>query len=107
MKIKLLITIFTSMVIFFNSSLSYALPQAQTKSSDITIKPPININTADLKTVTQSIKGIGLKRAEAIIKYREAHGPFNSIKDLEHVPGLGKKFVESHLEALNKRFTVG
>ena len=49
----------------------------------------INVNTADVKTLT-SLPGIGEVRAEAIVSYREEHGPFRSISDLLQVKGVGE-----------------
>ena len=31
---------------------------------------PVNVNTADAKTISDALSGIGLKKAEAIVKYR-------------------------------------
>ena len=59
----------------------------------------ININTANKETL-QTIKGIGEKRADTIIKYREEHGPFKSVKDLAEVPGVGSSTVESNKDIL-------
>lgn len=59
----------------------------------------ININTANKETL-MAIKGIGEKRAEAIIAYREVHGPFKSVDQLGEVKGLGKMFVDSNREQL-------
>ena len=70
------------------------------------IKKKINLNTANIETLTQSFKGIGKKRAEAIIKYRETHRGFNSITDLAHVKGIGQAFVEKHLTQLKEVFIV-
>ncbi len=50
----------------------------------------IAINTADAKTLSH-IKGIGLKKAGAIIRFREQHGKFQQLSDLTHVPGISKK----------------
>jgi competence protein ComEA len=45
--------------------------------------PAVNINTADAAAITGAhIKGIGKKRAEAIVAYRQQHGPFKSVDDL-------------------------
>jgi|GEM_PF-1229822 len=68
--------------------------------------PQINLNTADVNVLSKSIKGIGVKRAEEIIKYRESHGNFKSIDDLSQVPGLGKNFVNTHNEQLQKVFIL-
>lgn len=51
----------------------------------------ININTADVTTLDQVLEGIGEKKAQAIVEYREKHGPFKSIYDLVHVTGIGGK----------------
>ena len=59
----------------------------------------ININTAD-KEMLMSIKGIGEKRAQAIIDYRKEHGPFKSVNELAEIKGLGTVFIESNREIL-------
>ncbi|HEY7163010.1 MAG TPA: helix-hairpin-helix domain-containing protein [Candidatus Binatia bacterium] len=48
----------------------------------------VNVNTAT-KDELISIKGIGEKRAQAIIDYRTKNGPFKTVDDLEKVPGIG------------------
>src|SRR5438445_10642791 len=48
----------------------------------------VNINTAT-KDELVSLKGVGEKRAQAIIDYRTKNGSFKSIDDLEKVPGIG------------------
>lgn len=55
---------------------------------------PVNINSADAKTIADALSGIGLKKAEAIVKYREAKGPFKAAEDLVNVDGIGAKTVE-------------
>ncbi len=48
----------------------------------------VNINTAT-KDELVSLKGVGEKRAQAIIDYRTKNGPFKTVDDLEKVPGIG------------------
>ena len=62
----------------------------------------ININTAGKESL-MSIKGIGEKRADAIISWREKHGPFKSVDDLEGINGIGKSIIEDNRKSL----TVG
>lgn len=50
----------------------------------------INLNTAD-KTKLQELSGIGDKKADQIIAYRQAHGQFKNIEELKEVPGFGEK----------------
>lgn len=62
----------------------------------------ININTAD-KATLMTINGVGEKRAEAIIAYREQNGPFKSVDDLAAVQGIGQAIVDANRD----RLTVG
>ena len=64
----------------------------------------IDINTANVDALKHAFKGIGLKRAEAIVQYREVHGQFKSIQALAQVKGLGRSFVERNEPALEKIF---
>lgn len=66
----------------------------------------INLNTASIKELTNSVKGIGEKRANSIIEYRKANGKFKSISELAQVKGLGKSFVKKYLSVLQNKFTV-
>ena len=50
----------------------------------------ININTASVAEL-ETLKGIGTKKAEAIVKYREDNGKFKKAEDLVLVKGIGDK----------------
>ncbi|MDD6432468.1 MAG: helix-hairpin-helix domain-containing protein [Lactobacillaceae bacterium] len=55
--------------------------------------PIINLNTATKEQLCQ-ITGIGDKKAELILQYREQHGQFKSVDELKQVSGFGDKTVE-------------
>lgn len=57
---------------------------------------PVDINTADAKTIARELKGIGLARARAIVEFREKNGPFKSADDLSRVKGLGARVIEQN-----------
>lgn len=57
---------------------------------------PVNINTADAPTLSKNIKGVGMKKAQAIIDYREKNGKFNNVEDLMKVKGIGVKLLEKN-----------
>lgn len=59
----------------------------------------ININTAD-STSLASLSGIGQSKAQAIVEYREANGPFASTQDLTNVKGIGARTVEKNANRL-------
>jgi competence ComEA-like helix-hairpin-helix protein len=52
--------------------------------------PAVNVNQSDIEQLLQ-LPGIGPKLAERIVKYRNAHGPFNQPQDLLKVDGIGTK----------------
>lgn len=62
----------------------------------------LNINEADA-TALAELSGIGAARAEAIIAYRKANGPFRTVDDLAKVKGIGPAFIEKNRDQL----TVG
>ena len=47
----------------------------------------VNINTADLAEL-EKLPGIGPAKAQAILAYRKAHGPFSNTEELMQVPGI-------------------
>ena len=55
---------------------------------------PVNVNTADAETISEELKGVGMSKAQAIVEYREKHGPFKSADDLSLVKGIGERTVE-------------
>jgi competence protein ComEA len=59
---------------------------------------PVNVNTADAETLAAELSGVGLKKAQAIVAYREAHGRFDDLADLAQVKGIGVKLLERNRE---------
>ncbi|MDJ1475709.1 helix-hairpin-helix domain-containing protein [Bacillus sp. LS15-K4] len=53
----------------------------------------VQINAAS-KEQLEKITGIGSRKAESILKYREEHGPFQKIEDLLEIDGIGVKSLE-------------
>ncbi len=77
-----------------------------TKSSanpkDNTRKPIVNINNADL-TKLRTIKGIGPKKAQAIVNYRKAHGLFKRVEEIKLVKGISEKLFNKIRQQLSLR----
>lgn len=67
-----------------------------------TVSFPVNINTADVDTLT-ALPGIGQVLAERIVAYRQQNGPFRAIEEITKVEGIGEKKADAILELI----TVG
>ncbi len=61
---------------------------------------PVDVNSADAQTIAETLNGIGLSRAEAIVAYREAHGPFQDADELVNVKGIGLATVNKNRELI-------
>lgn len=91
-------------------------PQAQTKTGQTTIaeqsmpaapatlaakeSDKVSINTASAEELARALNGVGLKKAQAIVSYREENGPFRALDDLRQVPGMGSALVERNIAHL-------
>ena len=98
--IKLSKILFIS-ILFVFSSLSFA---ENIKENNIALNSTqalerIDINVADSK-VLSLLKGVGMKKAQAIIKYRDENGKFISVDDLLNVNGIGKKILAQNKSKL-------
>lgn len=67
--------------------------------SDTYAGEKIDINTATAKELA-SLPGIGEKKAQAIVSFREKKGAFPSVDALIEVPGIGKKTLEKILHLI-------
>jgi len=59
----------------------------------------IDINRAGIEELS-TLKGIGSKKAQAIIEYREMYGQFSSVDDLLNVKGIGEKVLSDNQQRL-------
>ena len=77
-----------------------------TETPSPTLTPPqsnkININTAG-KIDLMTLKGIKDVKSDAVIQYRESHGPFEKIEDIMNVSGIG----QVTFDGIKDQITVG
>lgn len=61
---------------------------------------PVDINTANATELATNINGVGEKKAAAIVEYRNQHGPFKTIEDLQNVQGIGPGILSKNRDNL-------
>ncbi len=69
-------------------------------ASVVAFAASVNINTADVQTLADNLSGIGPAKAQAIVDYREAHGPFKSVDDLSNVKGIGSHTIDANRDSI-------
>lgn len=87
-----------SLIVVLFSSLFMILPAAA-EPVDVpkaAVSQLVDINTATAKQMAKQLNGIGKNKAEAIVAYRNTHGPFKTVEELSKVQGVGKKTVEAN-----------
>lgn len=56
----------------------------------------IDINTASAEELAATLDGVGQVRAQAIVDYRDEHGPYPSVATLVEVSGIGEATLEQN-----------
>lgn len=73
---------------------------SSTPSSAVPQQEKVSINEATAEQLSAALNGVGLKKAQAIVSYREQYGPFSAIEQLNEVPGIGNALVERNAARL-------
>ncbi len=76
-----LLTMLTLVVLFFGGA---------------SVATPINVNQASAEQIAESLQGVGLQKANAIVQYRSKHGDFQSKNDLLNVKGIGAETLDKN-----------
>ena len=74
--------------------------QAPSHTVQQTVSDKLNINTASVSDIQKALIGIGAKKAEAIVQYREKHGNFTVAEQLLEVQGIGKATIEKNRDRI-------
>ncbi len=88
-KLKLWIPVL-AVLVFFSAGLTLLWADDSQK---------ININTASADEL-MDLKGIGEKKAQTIVDFRENNGPFKQPEDIIKVPGIGPKTLETNKDII-------
>lgn len=93
MKNKLLKALFCALLnttLLFNTNLVFA--DSSVTNQAVAIQNVVHLNKSTIADLV-TLKGIGHKKAQAILAYREQVGAFKSIDDLIKIKGIGKKVL--------------
>jgi competence protein ComEA len=60
----------------------------------------VDVNSADARMLAEALDGVGLAKAEAIVAYRDQHGPFETLEDLAKVGGIGPHILERNRDVI-------
>lgn len=60
----------------------------------------VNINTASAEDIAATLNGVGLSKAEEIVRYRNANGAFAHIDELAKVKGVGMKTIDRNRDKI-------
>lgn len=78
-----------------------ALPvSAAEDETALNAAPVVNINQAGADELAEALNGVGEKKAEAIIQYRDQHGDFISVSGLAQVKGIGDATVSKNQDRI-------
>ena len=61
----------------------------------------VNINSASAEEIAAVLVGVGEKRAQAIVEYRDKHGDFESLADLQGVKGIGEAVADKNADRVD------
>lgn len=60
----------------------------------------VDINTASAEEIAAGLNGVGLSKAEEIVRYREANGAFKHVDELVNVKGIGLRTVDKNRDMI-------
>ena len=66
----------------------------------VTDADKISLNQASVEQL-QQLQGVGLKKAQAIVAYRQKQGAFKSIDELQQVTGIGPAIFQKNKARLS------
>lgn len=60
----------------------------------------VNINTASAEEIAAALNGVGVAKAEEIVRYREEHGAFAHADELVNVKGIGLRTIDKNRDLI-------
>ncbi|PIE23959.1 MAG: Fis family transcriptional regulator [Neptuniibacter caesariensis] len=60
----------------------------------------LDLNNASADQIATVLKGVGPAKAQAIVDYRQANGPFKTLDELVRVKGIGQATLQKNLDRI-------
>lgn len=60
----------------------------------------VNINQASAEEIADALQGIGMSKAEEIVRYRDSHGAFQHVDELVDIKGVGLATVDKNRDRI-------
>ncbi|NRH25279.1 helix-hairpin-helix domain-containing protein [Pantoea stewartii] len=82
--------------------LAAAETPSETQAAQVSMphQEQVSINEATAEQLSAVMNGVGLKKTQSIVSYREEYGPFTAVDQLKDVPGFGHALVERNASRL-------
>ena len=94
---------FLALLLLFYSQFAFVVFAQEQDSQNTTMlaqEALIDLNSADAQTLAAALSGVGLVKAQEIIRYRETYGDFVAIEELAEVKGIGQTLLERNRHRL-------
>jgi len=60
----------------------------------------VDMNAADAAQLDALLDGVGAKKAQLLVEWRQAHGPFRSVDDVAKVKGFGVALAQRNKDKM-------
>lgn len=64
--------------------------------ASLALAEPLDLNTASVEQLASTLDGVGESKAQAIVAWRESHGPFQRVEELLEVKGIGENTLRKN-----------
>jgi competence protein ComEA len=92
----LLCALLTAMLLFTANVYS---AESKVATSDAVMQQNVHLNKSTIDDLV-TLKGIGHKKAQAILAYRQQIGEFKAVSELINIKGIGEKVLKDNKDRL-------
>ena len=101
MKLLTSILLVLTMTMGINQAVSAKTAHVKTSSKQsVQQQQQVNLNKAGISELAQVLTGVGMKKAQAIVEYRQKHGSFKAVEELASVKGIGPATIAKNYKRI-------